>query len=274
MTKPKTARSIWQRGRSTILMAAALAVGGLATTGATAQQSCPKTIKVATEGAFPPWNYVDANGKLAGWDIEITAALCKAIGADCPVAAQAWDGIIPGLQAGKFDAIIAQMSMTPKRMEQVDFTIKYKESSSRFVAKKGTVTEVTPAALKSKTIGVQRGAAQRTWLEEQGYANIRHYETTQAVELDLIAGRIDLLIQNTATSSLVFFKRPESKDFDFVGPEFKGGTLGAGQAIAIRKGDNTLRECFNTAIRAIRKSGEYDAISAKYVPFKLLTEDQ
>lgn len=263
-----------RRGTAALLGVAVLVFTGLAASEATAQQNCPKTIKVATEGAFPPWNYVDANGKLAGWDIEITAALCKAIGADCPVAAQAWDGIIPGLQAGKFDAIIAQMSMTPKRMEQVDFTIKYKESSSRFVAKKGAITEVTPEALKSKTIGVQRGAAQRTWLEEQGYANIRHYETTQAVELDLIAGRIDLLIQNTATSSLVFFKRPESKDFEFVGPEFKGGTLGAGQAIAIRKGDNTLRECFNTAIRAIRKSGEYDAISAKYVPFKLLTEDQ
>lgn len=274
MTPQKRVRSAWQRGRSAILVAAALAVCGLATTDATAQQSCPKTIKVATEGAFPPWNFVEANGKLAGWDIEITAALCKVIGADCPMVAQAWDGIIPGLQAGKFDAIIAQMSMTPRRMEQVDFTIKYKESSSRFVAKKGTVTDVTAAALKSKTIGVQRGAAQRTWLEEQGYSNVRHYETTQAVELDLIAGRIDLLIQNTATSTLVFFKRPESKDFEFVGPEFKGGTLGAGQAIAIRKGDNTLRECFNTAIRAIRKNGEYDAISAKYVPFKLLTEEE
>lgn len=263
-----------RRGKAALLGVAVLVFAGFATNEVTAQQNCPKTIKVATEGAFPPWNYLDASGKLAGWDIEITAALCKAIGADCPVAAQAWDGIIPGLQAGKFDAIIAQMSMTPKRMEQVDFTIKYKESSSRFVAKKGTITEVTPEALKSKAIGVQRGAAQRTWLEEQGYSNIRHYETTQAVELDLIAGRIDLLIQNTATSSLVFFKRPESKDFEFVGPEFKGGTLGAGQAIAIRKGDSTLRECFNTAIRAIRKSGEYDAISAKYVPFKLLAEDQ
>lgn len=274
MEPENRARTIPRRGKAARLAAAALLMVGFTASDAMAQQSCPKTIKVATEGAFPPWNYVEANGKLAGWDIEITTALCKAMGADCPMAAQAWDGIIPGLQAGKFDAIIAQMSMTPKRMEQVDFTIKYKESSSRFVAKKGTITDVTQAALKSKAIGVQRGAAQRTWLEEQGYSNIRHYETTQAVELDLIAGRVDLLIQNTATSSLVFFKRPESKDFEFVGPEFKGGTLGAGQAIAIRKGDNTLRECFNTAIRTIRKNGEYDAISAKYVPFKLLTENE
>lgn len=274
MKLAKESGIVRQLVQAALIATAAIVVAGLAVSDAKAQQTCPQTIKIATEGAFPPWNFVEANGKLAGWDIEITAALCKVIGADCPIVAQAWDGIIPGLQAGKFDAIIAQMSMTPKRMEQVDFTIKYKESSSRFVAKKGSVTEVTPAALKTKSIGVQRGAAQRAWLEEQGYGNIRHYETTQAVELDLIAGRIDLLIQNTATSSLVFFKRPEAKDFEFVGPEFKGGTLGAGQAIAIRKGDNTLRECFNTAIRAIRKSGEYDAISAKYVPFKLLTEDE
>lgn len=237
-------------------------------------QSCPKTIKIATEGAYPPWNYVDANGKLAGWDIEITQALCKSMKAECPIAAQAWDGIIPALQAGKFDAIVAQMSMTAKRKEQVDFSIKYKDNTTRFVAKKGTVTDVAPAALKGKSIGVQRGAAQRPWLEEQGYQNLRLYETTEAVELDLIAGRVDIMVQGTATSALGFFKKPESKDYEFVGPEFKGGTLGAGAGVAVRKGDNQLRECFNAAIRDIRKNGEYDAISARYVGFKLIDDQE
>ena len=237
-------------------------------------KTCPKTIKIATEGAYPPWNYVDANGKLAGWDIEIANALCKSMGAECTIAAQAWDGIIPALNAGKFDAIVAQMSMTPKRMEQVDFTIKYTENTTRFGTKKGTVTDISPAALKGKTIGVQRGAAQRPWLEENKYENIRLYETTEAVELDLIAGRVDIMVQGTATSVLGFFKKPESKDFEFVGPELKGGTLGAGAGIAIRKTDGALKECFNTAIRAIRKSGEYDAITSRYVNFKLLQDNE
>jgi arginine/ornithine transport system substrate-binding protein len=188
------------------------------TAGAALAQTCPKTIKIATEGAYPPWNFVDASGKLAGWDIEIANALCKSMGAECTIAAQAWDGIIPALNAGKFDAIVAQMSMTPRRMEQVDFTIKYKENTTRFVTKKGTVTDVSPAGLKGKTIGVQRGAAQRPWLEENKYENVRLYETTEAVELDLIAGRVDVMVQGTATSVLGFFKKPESKDFEFVGP--------------------------------------------------------
>ena len=166
------------------------------------------------------------------------------------------------------------MSMTPKRREQVAFSIKYKENTSRFVAKKGTVTDVSPAGLKGKTIGVQRGAAQKPWLEEKGYENVRLYETTEAVELDLIAGRIDVMIQGTATSVLNFFIKPQSKDFEFVGPEFKGGTLGEGAGIAVRKADNELRECFNTAIRDILKSGEYDKITKKYVPFKLLDEQE
>lgn len=246
----------------------------LAAVGGAAAQSCPKTIKIATEGAYPPWNYVDASGKLAGWDIEITQALCKSMKAECPIAAQAWDGIIPALQAGKFDAIVAQMSMTARRKEQVDFSIKYKDNTTRFVAKKGAVTDVAPAALKGKSIGVQRGAAQRPWLEEQGYQNLRLYETTEAVELDLIAGRVDVMAQGTATSALGFFKKPESKDFEFVGPEFRGGTLGAGAGVAVRKGDNQLRECFNAAIRDIRKNGDYDAISAKYVGFKLIDDEE
>lgn len=237
-------------------------------------QTCPKTIKIATEGAYPPWNFVDANGKLAGWDVEIAEALCKTMGAECTIAAQAWDGIIPALNAGKFDAIVAQMSMTPKRREQVDFTIKYKENTTRFVARKGVVTDVSPAGVKGKTIGVQRGAAQRPWLEENKYENLRFYETTEAVELDLIAGRVDIMVQGTATSVLGFFKRPESKDFEFVGPEFKGGTLGAGAGIAVRKTDGVLKECFNNAIRTIRKNGEYDAITARYVNFKLLSDDE
>ena len=116
-----------------------LAVGAAVVVGA-APVEAQTTLRIATEGVYAPWSYKDARGNLVGWDIEIASALCAKMQAKCEIAAQDWDGIIPGLLAKKFDAIVAGMSMTPARRERVAFTNKYKDVISTFVAKKGTIT--------------------------------------------------------------------------------------------------------------------------------------
>ncbi|MBC7793979.1 MAG: transporter substrate-binding domain-containing protein, partial [Clostridia bacterium] len=96
------------------------------------------------------------------------------------------------------------------------------------------------------------------------------YDTTQGPELDLLAGRIDAMVGNEVSYFVGFFKRPDAKDYEFVGPQLTGGVLGEGAGIAVRKEDTALRDRFNKAIDAIVADGSYERISKKYFPFKVM----
>ncbi|WP_406564478.1 transporter substrate-binding domain-containing protein [Moraxella bovoculi] len=106
-------------------------------------------IRIATEGAYAPFNYTNTDGSLGGFDVDIANALCAKMAAECTIEAQDWDGIIPALKAGKFDAIVSSMSVTPERIEQVDFTEPYFANTLVFLAKKTAhLTLPTPARSK------------------------------------------------------------------------------------------------------------------------------
>ena len=124
----------------TVFKTLAIAAIGLAfgVAGAAAQQKEWKEIRIGTEGAYPPFNNLTADGKLEGFDIDIAQALCDEMKVTCEFVAQEWDGIIPALQAGKFDAIIASMSITPERLKQVDFTRKYYNTPPAIAAPTGS----------------------------------------------------------------------------------------------------------------------------------------
>jgi ABC-type amino acid transport substrate-binding protein len=130
------------RRLATGLMAAA-ALAMLAT-GAHAQDK--RKVKIGTEGAYPPFNSIDTNGELVGFDVDIAKALCDAANFECEFVVQDWDGIIPGLIAKKYDAIVASMSMTEQRRQVVDFTDKYYQTPAKFVAAKGSSFDFTPEA--------------------------------------------------------------------------------------------------------------------------------
>jgi polar amino acid transport system substrate-binding protein/arginine/ornithine transport system substrate-binding protein len=203
--------------------------------------------------------------------VDIAAALCDKMKARCEIVAQDWDGIIPGLLARKYDMIVASMAITEQRRQRVDFSDKYKDTISRFIGKKGVPADVSPAALKGKAIGVQRGSIQAGYLS-QNYkdSELKFYDTPQAAELDLVAGRVDYILGNMVTYFVGFMKTSDAKNFAFVGPDLKGGLLGDGNGIAVRKGDSELLSKVNAALAAIRVDGTYDRITAKYFPFKLM----
>jgi arginine/ornithine transport system substrate-binding protein len=220
-------------------------------------------LRIATEGTYPPWSFKDAQGNLQGWDVDIANALCARMKVQCEISAQDWDGIIPSLLAKKYDAIVASMAMTPARRERVAFTDKYKDVISQFVARKGTLADISPAGMKGKSIGVQRGSSQHQWLQAEGYdkvADLKLYDKTTDAELDLVAGRVDAIIGN----------KLEAKDFAYVGPDLKGGVMGEGSGIALRKDDVALQQRFNKALADIHADGTYETISRKYFPFKLM----
>lgn len=238
---------------------------------ALAHDADARDLKIATEGTYAPWSFVDGNGRLTGWDVDIANALCAEMKVKCVIVAQEWDGIIPGLNARKYDMIVASMGVTEKRKQQVAFTKRYKKTASQFVAKRGSITDTSPQALAGKRIGVQRGSIQDEFLT-RNYPNseIVRYDKTTDVELDLLADRVDTLLANNITSMLGFLARPEAADYDLVGPDYTGGILGEGNAIALRKDDTELLAQVNAAIDAIIANGTYDTITRKYFKFKLM----
>ncbi len=255
------------------LLVAAAAVGLAATLAGTAgAQEEQKEIRIGVEGAYPPFSSVTPEGELQGFDIDIARALCEQMKAKCELVTQDWDGIIPALLARKYDAIIASMSITEERKQRVDFTKKYYQTPARFVAKKGAGFEVTKEGLAGKRVGVQRATIHDSFLTDNfgDSVEIVRYGTQDEANLDLVAGRVDLLLADSIALSEGLLKTPEGADYEFVGPSYADPKwFGEGAGIALRKGDTELKEAFNQAIDAIRADGTWDRIAQKYFNFDI-----
>ena len=231
-----------------------------------------KKIRIGVEGAYPPFSSTTPDGKLEGFDIDIARALVKAMGAEIVLVAQDWDGIIPALLARKYDAIIASMSITEERKKKVAFSNKYYNTPAKFVCKKGTIKEFTRESLKGKAVGVQRATTHDSYLTDNygKDVKIKRYATQDEAYLDMSVGRLDFLLADSVALSDGFLKRPEGKDFEFVGPDLTDVRwFGEGVGVAIRKKDKDLVEMFNKAIDQIRADGTYKKIQDKYFNFNV-----
>lgn len=235
-----------------------------------AQAQDKMKLRIGVEGAYPPFSWVDNSGNLLGFDIEIANALCESMNAECTLIQQDWDGIIPALLARKYDAIIASMSITEERKQKVDFTSKYYSTPAKFIAKKGADIEISAEGLADKTIGVQRATTHDSYISDNygDGVEIKRYATQDEVYLDLQAGRIDLALQDSVAGQEGFLKTDAGQDFEFIGPGLNDPKwFGEGAGIAVRKGEDELRETLNNAIDAIRASGVYKTIQDKYFDF-------
>lgn len=248
---------------STVAIAAAFA-------GAASAQS----YKVATEGAYPPFNYIEADGKLGGFDVEIGTELCKRIGAECEFVAQDWDGIIPGLLANKYDFIVASMFITEDRKKQVDFTNPYYLAAMTHVVPKGSdITELTNDALSGKIIGAQSGTTQADYAEATyPDAEIRLYPSQDEVNLDMVSGRIDLQVGDMLPMLDWTTKSDDGACCELVGaPITDPAFVGDGVGIALRQDDDALREKLNAALADMRADGTYQAINDIYFDIDVYT---
>ncbi|MCH9052764.1 MAG: ABC transporter substrate-binding protein [Proteobacteria bacterium] len=229
-----------------------------------------KKIRIGVEGAYPPFSWVEPDGTLKGFDIDITYALCKEIGAECELVQQDWDGIIPALLANKYDAIIASMSITEERKKKVAFTNKYYNTPAKFVRKKGSGIEINKDSLKGKSVGVQRATIHENFLRDNygGVIDIKAYATQDEANMDLVSGRVDLVLADSVALLDGFLSTDNGKGFEFVGPDFTDPRwFGDGVGIALRKQDSDLRDLLNKAIAQIRSDGTYQKINAKFFDF-------
>ena len=229
-----------------------------------------KKIRVGVEGAYPPFSWVEPDGTLKGFDIEIAMALCKEIGAECVLVTQDWDGIIPALLARKYDAIIASMSITEERKKKVAFSEKYYNTPAKFARKKGSRITISKAGLKGKSVGVQRATIHDNFItgEFGNSVEIKRYGTQDEAYLDALAGRVDLLLADSIAMEAGFLKTDNGKGWEFVGKGYSDPKyFGDGAGVALRKQNSDLTALFNKAIKSIRANGVYKRINDKYFPF-------
>lgn len=228
-------------------------------------------LRIATEGAYPPFNQVDPDGSLSGFDVDIAKAICQDMNASCDFVKQDFDGLIPGLLAKKFDLVAASMTITDDRKKKVDFSKKYYQTPSRFSARKGSGLQITPEGLKGKIIGVQRGTIQACYIDKTFTGSeIKVYPSQIEVFNDLAAGRLDVGFAEAMATDEQLLKGNNGDQFEMVGPPpVDPQCLGEGIGIALRKGNDQLRERIDGAIMHIRGNGTYAKINAKYFPFDI-----
>ncbi|MEW6262825.1 MAG: transporter substrate-binding domain-containing protein [Thermodesulfobacteriota bacterium] len=224
-------------------------------------------IRIATEGAYSPFNFVNAKGELEGFDIEIAHALCAVMKADCSLVTQDWDGIIPALLAKKYDVIVASMAVNEKRKQAIAFTEPYYYSVASYVVRKESNFPDKVEALIGKTIGVQRATIHEATIKEMygDKVTIKTYDTNENCILDLKNKRLDAMIASRPLMAY-YIKHNPGSGFAFI----LGSYNPVSAAIGLRKEDTELLKKFNAALSEIVKNGTYDKISGKWFGESLL----
>ena len=248
-----------------------------------------QTIRIGTEGAYPPWNNINSAGDLEGAEIDFGNEACKRMGVTCEWVTQDWDGIIPALLQGKYDIIIAGMSITEERKEKVNFTTGYMTDGARFAVLKNSglanlniagMAKVNLnnaggkeqaaigqliAAMDGKTVCVQSSTIHQNFLEKHmsGAVDVKLYQAVDDHNLELAAGRCDAVLADVG-SIIDFMESDGGVDVAFTGPTFSGGVFGDGVGGAVRKEDTDILEMWNAAIAEMSKDGTTAEITKEW----------
>ncbi len=248
-----------------------------------------QTIRIGTEGAYPPWNNINSAGELEGAEIDFGNEACERMGVTCEWVTQDWDGIIPALLQGKYDIIIAGMSITEERKEKVNFTTGYMTDGARFaVLKDSGLADLNIAgmakvnlnnaggkeqaaigqliaAMDGKTVCVQSSTIHQNFLEKHmsGAVDVKLYQAVDDHNLDLAAGRCDAVLADVG-SIIDFMESDGGIDVAFTGPTFSGGVFGDGVGGAVRKEDSDILDMWNSVISEMSKDGTTAEITKRW----------
>jgi octopine/nopaline transport system substrate-binding protein len=251
-----------------VAFCAALASASLATAATAA------TLKIGTEGGYPPWSMVDAHGKVAGFDADVGHALCKKLGMKCRFVVQAFDSLIPSLQADRFDLIISGLSVTAERAKVIAFSVPYATEDSAFVLPAGSPLLTAPdqaallKGLAGKTVGVQGGTTQGAFLQKHAPGlTLKTYETQDQMPIDLSAGRLDATFSEVTPQSQ-FLKTEGKGKFAMANVVIKSSAdpaiLGQGIGVGINLKNTALKQKVDTALCQLIQDGTLKQSSEKW----------
>lgn len=258
--------------RVVVASAFSMALGVALAAPAMAQGKEWKEIRIGTEGAYPPYNNLNAKKELEGFEIDYMNDLCGKMKVKCTWVVQDWDGIIPALLSNKYDLIVAGMNATPERQKRVDFTDVYTRTPIAMVgAKSITSTDVSPAALKGKAIGAQGSTIHMNFLEAHYKGSTaRPYPTQEEANLDLLNGRLDYIVADL--EALESFIKGKGKDCCKIIAEVTRDPQihGPGVGMAMRKGEKELAAMLNKAIAESKADGSMDKHAMKWLGKKAI----
>lgn len=248
--------------------------------------SAADQVRVGIEGAFPPWNTTDASGNLAGLDVDLIHDLCTRAELDCKLVPGPWSGMVTGLRAGKYDAIMT-VGINEERKKVIDFTTPYAQGVATFIVLADSPLNKMPMTgellnlntaengdavmaqigemIKGDTIGVVGSTSQERLMDTYFGDNvkIRTYEGSAARDLDIRSGRLDAGF-DSGIYAAAMLAEPGNEDLAMTGPQLRGSVLATDVAIGVQKGNDELREKFDAAINAAAADGTIREISEKW----------
>ncbi|WP_247871888.1 lysine/arginine/ornithine ABC transporter substrate-binding protein [Azospirillum sp. TSO35-2] len=272
---------------SALALGAVLAVAAVGAAGAKEW----KTVRIASEGAYPPWNATDTSGKLTGFEVDLGNDLCRRMKVTCEFVAQDWDGIIPALQQGKYDAIMSAMTITDERKKVIDFSVPYGTEPSVFAVltssplakalalgadrvdlndqgKAKPTLDKLADALKGKSVGVQVSTIQADFMDKHlPKVTMRTYDKIDNAGIDLTSGRVDAMLGDRSVVEAVV--KTEPGKMVIVGPNFIGGVIGEGMGVGLRKDSADLKAMFDKAIAEALKDGTVKKLSTQHFGYDI-----
>ncbi|KRW58768.1 transporter substrate-binding domain-containing protein [Pseudomonas sp. TTU2014-080ASC] len=216
--------------------------------------------------AYPPFSYKNGHGQWSGFDPELINALCRQMHSQCSLREMAWDGLIPALNSKQVDVVLNSMSITHERKQVVDFTQPYLQTPALWIAEKGVELVLTPAGLRGKSIGVQASTSHAAYIKAnyRKESRIRYYNNQDDILADLRNGRIDVMLADQI-SVQPMLAEPDNSGLEGKGLAPSDPLFGEGIGIAVRKGNDDLREHLNQALDVLNSEGRIAALRGRYL---------
>jgi polar amino acid transport system substrate-binding protein len=226
-------------------------------------------IRFLTEIDYPPFNYAGPDGNPVGFNIDLARMICEEIRVQCTIQMRRFDTLISALNSNNGDAIIASIAQTPEMRARVDFSDPYYRTPARFVAlRNSAIDDVRPEALEGKKIAVVAGTAHEAYLKTLfTEAELRPFPDADTARFALKRGEVDLLFGDGISLAFWLNGTDSANCCEFRGgPYLESRFFGEGVGIAVRRGNDLLRQAFNWALFRIWEKGRFTDLWLRYFP--------
>ncbi|MFS8037209.1 transporter substrate-binding domain-containing protein [Xanthobacter sp. AM11] len=229
----------------------------------------PRELRFVTTDDYPPFNFLNANGVLSGFNVDLARAICAELAVTCVIQTAAFNGLAEAVDQGRADAIIAGLAATPATRATLEFSERYLGTPARFAGRQQeTLASATPESVAAKKVAVVSRTAHEAYLRSFfNEAAIRPYSDLKAAQEALTSGAVDLLFADGIALALWLNGTESAGCCRFIGGPFtESRFFGEGFQVAVREGNDTLRHAIDFALQRIWEKGVYTDIYLRWFP--------